>query len=56
MFTQGREATEYLRAWIAVFLTLTPLPCTRLQSVYEQFRWYVSPALLVCGAALFHWR
>lgn len=56
MFNQGREVAEYLLAAIAVFLTLTILVCTRLQSVYEQFRWVVSPALLVCGAALLYWR
>jgi hypothetical protein len=56
MFNQGREVAEYLLAAIILFLTLTLLVCTRLQSLYEQFRWFISPALLVCGAALFYWR
>ena len=56
MFNQGREAAQYLLAAIVVFLTLTVLVCTRLQPIYEQFRWVISPALLVCGAALLYWR
>lgn len=56
MFDQGHEVATYMLAAIGVFLALTILVCTRLQSVYEQFRWFLSPTLLVCGATLLAWR
>ncbi len=56
LFDEGREVAEYSLAAIGVYVTLTLLVCTILQDVYAQFRWLFTPALLVCAAALVHWR
>ena len=56
MFDKGHEVAEYLLAAIGVFLSLTLLVCTLLQPVYAQFRWFCTPVLAVCGAALIYWR
>jgi hypothetical protein len=56
MFDEGREVAEYVLAAIGGYLTLTLLVCTRLQPFYAQFRWFLTPALFVCAAALIYWR
>lgn len=56
MFEENREVAQYLLAAIAVFLALLLLVCTRLQAIYAEFRWFCTPALLACAAALILWR
>jgi hypothetical protein len=56
MFNEDHEVAEYVLGAMGVFLTLTFLVCTRLQFVYAQFRWFITPILLACGAALLCWR
>ncbi len=56
MFDEGRDVAAYSLAAICVYVTLTLLVCTRLQGVYAQFRWFLTPALLICAAALIRWR
>ncbi len=56
MFDERHEVAEYSLAAIGVYVTLTVLVCTGLQEVYAQFRWFFTPVLLVCAAALIYWR
>ncbi len=56
LFDENRGVVEYLLAATGVFLALTLLVCTVLQSTYAQYRWFITPALLLCAAALLHWR
>ena len=56
MFEENREVAQYLLAAIAVFLGLLLLVGTRLQAIYAEFRWFCTPALLACAAALILWR
>jgi|GEM_PF-2156654 len=56
LFNEGREVAGYLLAALIVFLALTLLVCTRVQHIYAQYRWFLSPALLVCAVALIRWR
>lgn len=56
VFDKGRQVAEYLLAAIGVYVTLILLVCTVLQDGYAQFRWLLSPALLVCAALLIRWR
>ncbi len=56
MFDQEHEVAAYLIASIGVFVILTVLVCTRLQPIYEQFRWFITPALFICAVALLCWR
>ncbi len=56
MFEKDHEVVQYLLAAIAVFLALLLLVCTRLQAIYAEFRWFCTPALLACAAALILWR
>ncbi len=56
LFDETHDVAKYLLAAIVVFLALLLLACTRLQSVYAQYRWFITPALLVCAAALVRWR
>lgn len=56
MFEENREVAQYLLAAIAVFLALLLLVGTRLQALYAEFRWFCTPALLACAAALILWR
>ena len=56
MFDEDRDVAEYMLAAMGVFLALIILVCTRLQSSYAQYRWFITPALLVCAAALVQWR
>ena len=56
LFDEGHEVAGYSLAAIGVYVTLTLLVCTRLQEYYAQFRWFFTPALLVCAAALIYWR
>ena len=56
LFDEGHDVVEYFLAAIGVFLALILLVCTTLQSAYAQYRWFITPALLVCAVALVHWR
>lgn len=56
MFDEGHDVVEYLLGAIGVFLALIFLVCTRLQFTYAQYRWFITPAMLVCAAALVQWR
>jgi hypothetical protein len=56
MFGKDHNIVEYLLASMAVYFTLAFLVCTSLQHVYQQFRWFFTPALLACAAALLYWR
>ncbi len=56
MFDEGHDVAKYLLAAIGGFLALLLLVCTRLQSIYAQYRWFITPALMVCAAALVQWR
>lgn len=55
-FDESHEVVAYSLAAIGLYVTLTLVACTRLQGVYAQFRWFFTPALLVCAAALLRWR
>jgi len=58
MFEENHEVIAYLLAAIGAYLILTLLVCTRLQAVYAQFRWFFTPVLFICAAALIYrrWR
>lgn len=56
LFDEDREAAAYLLPAIVVYLGLTLLVCTRLQSFYEQYQWILTPALLLLGVLLMVWR
>ena len=51
-----REVNQYLLAAASVFFTFSVLSCTQLQSVYGQFRWFLTPAIAVSALALLRWR
>ena len=56
LFNEDHEVVEYLLGAMSVFLALAFLVCTRLQPVYAQFRWFITPTLFACGVALLCWR
>jgi len=56
LFDHDREVAAYLIASIGVFVILTILICTRLQPIYAEFRWFITPALFVFAVALLCWR
>lgn len=56
MFDETQNVVEYFVTAIGAFLLMMLLVCTRLQALYAEYRWYISPALLVCAAALIYWR
>jgi len=56
MFDQDREVAAYLIASIGVFVMLTILVCTRLQPIYAEYRWFITPALFLLAVALLVWR
>ncbi len=56
MFDEDRYVVEYLLSKIGVFLVLIFLICTRFQSTYAEYRWFISPVLLLCAVALVQWR
>ena len=56
MFNTGHDVAWYLMAALGVYVTSTLLVCTILQSFYAQFRWFLTPGLLVCAVALIRWR
>lgn len=56
MFDHESEVASYLIAAIGVFVILTILVCTRLQPIYEQFRWFITPALVIGAVGLLRWR
>ncbi len=56
LFDEGHEVVAYFVAGLGVFLALTLLVCTRVQPIYAQFRWVLTPALAVCAVALIWWR
>jgi len=56
MFDHDGEVAAYLVASIGVFVVLTILVCTRLQPIYAEFRWFITPALFILAVALIVWR
>lgn len=56
LFDVDHEVFEYFVAALSVFIALTLLVCTRVQPVYAQFRWFLTPALFVFSMALIWWR
>lgn len=56
MFDEGHEVAAYFVAALLSFLVLTLLSCTRAQSIYAEYRWLLSPVLIVCAVALIWWR
>ena len=56
MFDEDRYVVEYLLSKIGVFLVLILLICTRFQSTYAEYRWFMTPVLLLCAVALVRWR
>lgn len=56
LFGEEREVAAYLVAALGVYVTFTLLVCTVFQAAYAQYRWFCTPALLVCAAALIRWR
>lgn len=55
-FDDDRGAYHYIVAATGSFVILAILSVTRLQSVYKEFRWFLTPALLVCAITLVRWR
>jgi len=55
-FDNDRDAYHYILSATGSFVILVILSVTRLQSVYKVFRWFVTPALIVCSITLVRWR